>query len=458
MKSVEQANDTKKKVHFISLGCPKNLVDSEIMAGTLMKDGYDVVAEAEDADTVVVNTCGFVEDSKKESIQRILDMAQLKQDGKIKKIVVAGCLTQRYKNDLVDGLPEADLFVGSGEFQNIGKILKNHELGAKGKTFFNLPTYLQEESTPRVNSQPKHRAYLKISEGCMKRCAFCAIPLIRGNLQSRQITNVVNEAKLLAASGVEELIIISHDFTDYGWDIKRKNADAKESPVELLRELAKVDGIRWIRLLYLYPDGISDEMIDLIKNNDKFVKYFDMPLQHINNDVLKSMNRKMTKEEIVSVLTKIRQEIPDAVIRTQFIVGFPGETAEQFEDLLKFVSEQKFDRVGCFKYSPEENTPGGKMTNQIEDKIKDFRHDALMEIQQNISREKHKAFIGKTLEVVVEGHSEETELLLQGRMSQQAPEIDGVVLINDGQAEIGKFVKVRITDSMEYDLIGEIVD
>ncbi len=454
----EQTSDRKKKVHFISLGCPKNLVDSEIMAGTLMKDGYDVVGDADGADTVVVNTCGFVEDSKKESIQRILDMAQLKQDGKIKKIVVAGCLTQRYKNDLVEGLPEADLFVGSGEFQNIAKILKKHEQGEKGKTFFNLPTYLQEETTPRVNSQPKHRAYLKISEGCMKRCAFCAIPLIRGNLQSRHVTNIVNEAKLLAASGVEELIIISHDFTDYGWDIKRKNPEAKESPIELLRELAKVDGIRWIRLLYLYPDGITDEMIDLIKNNPKFVRYFDMPLQHINNDVLKSMNRKMTKEEIVSVLTKIRSEIPDAVIRTQFIVGFPGETAEQFEDLLKFVAEQKFDRVGCFKYSPEENTPGGKMQNQVEQKIKDFRHDALMEIQQNISREKHRSFIGKTLEVVVEGHSEETELLLQGRMSQQAPEIDGVVLINDGQAKIGQFVKVRITDSMEYDLIGEIVD
>ncbi len=462
MKTVEQKIEsplsTRKKVHFISLGCPKNLVDSEIMAGTLMNDGYDVVGDAEGADTVVVNTCGFVEDSKKESVQRILDMAQLKQDGKIKKIVVAGCLTQRYKNDLVEGLPEADLFVGSGEFQNIAKILKKHEQGDKGKTFFNLPTYLQEESTPRVNSQPKHRAYLKISEGCMKRCAFCAIPLIRGNLQSRHIKNIVNEAKLLAASGVEELIIISHDFTDYGWDIRRKDAKAKESPVELLRELATVEGIRWIRLLYLYPDGITDEMIELIKNNPKFVRYFDMPLQHINNDVLKSMNRKMTKEEIVSVLTKIRTEIPDAVIRTQFIVGFPGETAEQFEDLLKFVAEQKFDRVGCFKYSPEENTPGGKMANQVEEKIKDFRHDALMEIQQNISREKHKAFIGKTLEVVVEGHSEETELLLQGRMSQQAPEIDGVVLINDGQAKIGQFVKVRITDSMEYDLIGEIVD
>ena len=454
----ESQTATKKKVHFISLGCPKNLVDSEIMAGTLMMDGYDVVGDAEGADTVVVNTCGFVEDSKKESVQRILDMAQLKKDGKIKKIVVAGCLTQRYKNDLVEGLPEADLFVGSGEFQNIAKILKKHEQGDKVKTFFNLPTYLQEESTPRVNSQPKHRAYLKISEGCMKRCAFCAIPLIRGNLQSRHIKNIVNEAKLLAASGVEELIIISHDFTDYGWDLRKKDAAAKENPVELLRELATVDGIRWIRLLYLYPDGISDEMIELIKTNPKFVRYFDMPLQHINNDVLKSMNRKMTKEEIVSVLTKIRTEIPDAVIRTQFIVGFPGETAEQFEDLLKFIAEQKFDRVGCFKYSPEENTPGGKMANQVEEKIKDFRHDALMEIQQNISREKHKAFIGKTLEVVVEGHSEETELLLQGRMSQQAPEIDGVVLINDGQAKIGQFVKVRITDSMEYDLIGEIVD
>lgn len=449
---------TPKKVHFISLGCPKNLVDSEIMAGTLMKDGYNVVADAEEADTVVVNTCGFIEDSKKESIQRILDMAALKEEGKIKKIVVAGCLTQRYKTDLVEGLPEADLFVGSGEFQNIAKILKNHDEGEKKKTFFNLPTYLQEDSTPRVNSQPGHRAYLKISEGCMKRCAFCAIPLIRGNLQSRTMDNIVNEAKLLAASGVKELIIISHDFTDYGWDVRRKDPTAKESPVELLRRLAEVDGIKWIRLLYLYPDGITPEMIDLIKNNDKFVKYFDMPLQHINNEVLKRMNRKMTREEITTALELIRKEIPDAVIRTQFIVGYPGETQEHFEELLQFVAEQKFDRVGCFQYSPEENTPGGKMDQQVEDEIKQFRHDALMEVQQNISRDKHRAFIGKTVEVVVEGLSDETDLLLQGRTSQQAPEIDGVVLINDGQAKIGQFVKVLVTESMEYDLIGEIVE
>lgn len=456
MKTQSETNN--KKVHFISLGCPKNLVDSEIMAGTLIKDGYSVVSEAEDADTVVVNTCGFIEESKKESVQRILDMAELKQEGKIKKIVVAGCLTQRYKTDLVEGLPEADLFIGSGEFQNVAKILRNHELGEKKKTFFNLPTYLQEESTPRVNSQPKHRAYLKISEGCMKRCAFCAIPLIRGNLQSRKLDNIVNEAKLLAASGVKELIIISHDFTDYGLDLKRTDFAAKESPVELLRLLADVDGIKWVRLLYLYPDGITPEMIQLIKSNDKFVKYFDMPLQHINNNVLKRMNRKMTREEITAALNLIRNEIPEAVIRTQFIVGFPGETAEDFEELLKFVAEQKFDRVGCFQYSPEEGTPGGKMDKQVDDETKQKRHDAIMEVQQNISREKHKAFIGKTVEVVVEGFSEETDLLLQGRTSQQAPDIDGVVLINDGQAKVGEFVKVKITESMEYDLIGEIVE
>jgi len=446
-----------KKVHFISLGCPKNLVDSEIMAGTLMKDGYEVVGEADQADTVIVNTCGFIEDSKKESIQRILDMSDLKQEGKIKKVVVAGCLTQRYKNDLMEGLPEADLFVGSGEFQNISKILKNSDAGEKQKTFFNLPTYLQEEATPRVNSQPGHRAYLKISEGCMKRCAFCAIPLIRGNLQSRSIDAIVAEAKLLVAGGVKELIIISHDFTDYGFDIRRKDPTRKESPVELLRALDQVEGLQWIRLMYLYPDGITQEMVKLIAGSKKIVKYFDMPLQHINDSVLKSMNRKMTRDEIETALMNIREHIPDAVIRTQFIVGFPGETQEQFEELLNFVAEQQFDRVGCFKYSPEENTPGGRMDNQVDDETKDYRHDALMEVQQNISREKHRDFVGKTIEVIVEGFSEETDLLLQGRFWGQAPDIDGIILINDGEAQVGDMVKVHVTDSMEYDLIGEIV-
>ena len=456
MKQVESSKEN--KVHFISLGCPKNLVDTEIMVGTLMKDGYSIVGDEESADTVIINTGGFIEDSKRESIQKILEMGELKKQGKIKRLVVAGCLTQRYKSDIVDELPEADLFVGSGEFQNIDKILDENKKGSEKRTFFNLPTYLQDSSTPRVNTQPKHRAYLKISEGCLKRCAFCAIPLIRGNLQSRTIDNVVNEAKLLVAGGVKEIIIISHDFTDFGWDLKRKNPEAKESPYELLQALDKVEGLQWIRLLYLYPDGLDMETLKLIKNSKKIVKYFDMPLQHINNDVLKKMNRKMTKEEISEVVKNIRTLMPEAIIRTQFIVGFPGETEEQFAELVEFIKENEFDRVGCFSYSPEENTPAGKMQDQLDEETKQRRHDILMKTQQKISKKLQKRMIGKVLDVIVEGLSEETDLLLQGRNSQQAPEIDGVTLINSGTADVGQIVKVRITDSLEYDLIGEIVE
>ncbi len=458
MSQKQTQENSPKKVHFISLGCPKNLVDSEIMAGTLMKDGYEVVSDENEAETVIVNTCGFIEDSKKESIQRILEMSELKKNGKLKKLVVAGCLTQRYKDDLVEGLPEADLFVGSGEFQNISKILKSSESGSVKKTYFNLPTYLQESETPRVNSQPRHRAYLKISEGCMKRCAFCAIPLIRGNLQSRKIDNIVSEAKLLVAGGVQEIIVISHDFTDYGWDLKRKDPQASESPVALLKALAAVEGLRWIRLLYLYPDGITPEMIELFKSEPKLIPYFDMPLQHVNDRMLKQMNRKMTRAEIESVLSMIRKELPQAVIRTQFIVGFPGETEAEFEEILDFMTRQDFDRVGCFQYSPEEGTPGGKMEDQIDEETKSRRWNAVMSVAQRIGLEKNKKFLGQTLDVVVEGYSEETELLLQGRFWGQAPDIDGVVLINEGEAQIGDFVKVKITETMEYDLLGGIVE
>lgn len=452
------STDGLKKVHFVSLGCPKNLVDSEIMLGQMMKQGYVVTDAPEDAETIVVNTCGFIEDAKKESIQKVLEMAGYKETGKAKNLVVAGCLTQRYKEDLVEGLPEADLFVGSGEFQKIAEILKAREEGSTEKRYFNLPTYLQQEDTPRVNSGPAYRAYLKISEGCLKRCAFCAIPKIRGNLQSRKLGSIVSEAKLLAAGGVKEINIISHDFTDYGWDLRRKDDAAIERPEELLRQISDVKGLQWIRLLYLYPDGITDEMIEVIKTRPNLVKYFDMPLQHVSNRVLKSMNRKMTREEITERLARIRSEIPEAVIRTQFIVGFPGETEEDFQELLEFVREQRFDRVGCFQYSPEDNTAGGKMDGQIDEETKQRRHDELMELQLEISREKHQAFIGKTVPVLVEGLSDETELLLQGRMSQQAPEIDGVVLINDGTAEVGEIVNVRITESHDYDLVGEIVN
>lgn len=446
-----------KSVHFVSLGCPKNLVDSEMMLGSLSGDGYNVAAHPEEAQTVVINTCGFIEDSKKESIQKILEATSLKEKGVVEKVVVTGCLVQRYKDDLVNEIPEVDLFIGSGEFQNINKILKNYEEGNQQKKFFNLPTFLQESETPRINSQPKHRAYLKISEGCLKRCAFCAIPHIRGNLQSRKLNSIVAEAEKLANAGVKELLIISHDFTDFGWDLRRKDPLSVESPENLLLALEKVDGIKWIRLLYLYPDRISDEMLSIIKNSKKIVKYFDIPLQHISTSVLKSMNRKMTKEDIVLVLNKIRSEIPDAVIRTQFILGFPGETDADFNELLEFVKEQKFDRVGAFQYSQEEGTVAGKMTNQIDEKVKKKRHDILMKAQNKISENIMKAHIGKTYTVVVEGYSEETDLLLQGRNSFQAPDIDGVTLINSGTAKVGDFVQVKITDALDYDLVGEIV-
>ena len=452
-----KTSSKKRKVHFISLGCPKNLVDSEMMIGSLSKADYEITQDAEDAETIIVNTCGFIEDAKKESLSTIFEMSRMKEEGKLKQLVVAGCLTQRYKDSLVDDLPEADVFVGSGEFQNIVKILDENRLDSTKKRFFNLPTYLQQENTPRINSQLPHRAYLKISEGCLKRCAFCAIPKIRGNLQSRSLDNVVNEAKLLVAGGVKEINVISHDFTDYGWDLRRKDPENMASPVELLRKLSDIKGLEWIRVLYLYPDGITPEMVKLVKEKNNLVKYFDMPLQHINNEMLKRMNRKMTKEVIVEAVNTIRREIPDAVIRTQFIVGFPGETEEAFQELLDFVKEQEFDRVGCFKYSPEEGTAGGKMTDQIDEDIKEDRFHRLMSLQLPISKKKHKKMIGQIVEVIVEGESEESELLLKGRTTQQAQDIDGIVYINEGDAKIGDIVKVEITDAMEYDLIGSIV-
>ncbi len=454
---MKEVREPSKKVHFVSLGCPKNLVDTEIMLGSLMRDGYQVVEQAEDADTVIVNTCGFIEASKQESLDKLMEMAALKKSGGVQKVIAAGCLTQRYKDDLVEGLPEADLFVGSGQFQNIAKILRDSKAGNTEKKFFHLPTYLQEDSTPRVNSQPRHRAYLKISEGCKKRCAFCAIPLIRGDLQSRGLKSILSESKLLVAGGVKELIVISHDFTDFGWDLRKQNAEAKESPDELLRVLADESGAEWIRVLYLYPDGVSRETLRLIREKQNLVKYFDMPLQHISSEVLKNMNRRMTREKIETTLDDIRAQIPEAVLRTQFIVGYPGETETHFEELLKFVEQTKFDRVGCFMYSQEESTKAGTLPNQVDEATKQRRHDTLMELQQGISNTKQKLWIGRTIEVMVEGVSEETDLLLVGRHSQQAPDIDGVTYINDGEAKIGDLVRVEVTDAMDYDLVGGIV-
>ena len=449
--SITQDSSPSKGLHMISLGCPKNLVDSEIMLGQLLKDGYKITDDPEQAETIVINTFSFIDEAKQESVQKILEAAELKGQGSLKNLVVTGCLVQRYKQDLIDELPEVDVFIGSGEFQNIHKII-----GSDKKDNFHLPTYLQDEATPRVNTEPFYRAYLKISEGCLKRCAFCAIPKIRGNLKSRRLESIINEAKLLVAGGVQEINVISHDFTDYGWDLRRQDKAAQESPFELLKALSEVPGLKWVRVLYLYPDGITSEMIDLIRDKQSLVPYFDMPLQHINDQMLQSMNRQMTGSEIKAVLQKIRAKIPGAVIRTQFIVGFPGETEEMFEELLEFIREQKFDRVGCFQYSPQEGTSGFKIPETVSQEEKQKRFDKLMTTQMEISRQMHRRFIGQTVEVVVDGESEETELLLQGRMSTQAPNIDGVVLINEGEAKVGEIVRVRITDSHDYDLIGAI--
>lgn len=443
----------KKAIHMVSLGCPKNLVDSEMMLGALRKKGYEVTDDPEKADTVIVNTCSFLDDSKKESLEKILEVADLKEKGSLDKLVVAGCLVQRYKDDLVTELPEVDHFVGSGSFPEIAQIIESPN---PVKEHFHLPTFLQQDSTPRLNSEPFYRAFLKISEGCMKRCSFCAIPKIRGNLQSRTVQSVVNEAKLLVAGGVREVNVISHDFTDYGWDLRRKGQS--DSPYLLLEALSQVKGLDWIRLLYLYPDGLSPEIIKLMAKQPNLVPYFDMPLQHINNGVLKEMNRKMTREVIEETLGNIRTHIPDAVFRTQFIVGFPGETEEAFKELLEFLSEQRFDRVGCFKYSPQEGTTGFRKPNQIDEAIKEERYHRLMSLQQEISRENHEKFVGKVVPVIIDGVSEESELLLQGRMATQAPGVDGVVLINDGTAEPGQMVFVEVTDSHDYDLVGAIVE
>jgi len=441
-----------EKVHLISLGCPKNLVDSEIMAGVLQKDGYEIVGEAEQADTVVINTCGFIGTAREESIAKILETSELKGKGQLKRMVVAGCLSQRYQSELVKELPEVDLFIGSGEFQRIDQIFRAADQGSPEREFFHLPTFLQQDSTPRVNSGSVYSAYLKISEGCKKRCAFCAIPVIRGPLQSRTFAGVISEAELLVAGGVREINVVSHDFTDFGLDL-----DIKDGPARLLEGLSDIRGLDWIRVLYLYPDGVNSRLIDVIKERSNLVKYFDMPLQHINDRVLRRMNRKMTRLEISKVLDQIRSRIPDAVIRTQFIVGFPGETESEFDELIQFIQIQKFDRVGCFIYSPEEKTGAYRMSGLVDEETKQRRFNILMETQKEISFKRNKQFIGKTLPVLIEGYSEETELLLKGRSSQQAPDIDGIVYVNKGQAQEGDIVSVLITESHDYDLVGEIV-
>lgn len=443
----------KFKVSLVSLGCPKNLVDAEVMLGHLPLDRYEIVTDESQADIIVVNTCSFINDAKEESIDTILEVADLKQSGACQLLVVSGCLPQRYKEQLAEQLPEVDLFMGTAEAPRIVELIERQLQSNHTGSEIGVPDYLYDHETPRVNSSPYYTSYIKIADGCNNHCSYCIIPQLRGSLRSRSVVSVVEEARLLAAKGVREINLIAQDITAYGAD--RTDGARIET---LLKELVMVDEIDWIRLLYAYPDGISDELIELIATEEKICNYLDIPLQHVDDQILAQMNRRVNEQQIRQLLARLRSRIPDLTLRTSFIVGFPGESREQFDKLLRFVKEGHFERVGVFRYSREEGTAAATLEGQVPAASKKSRHKRLMTAQARVSFNKNRALVGRVETVLVEGYSEETDLLLKGRSARQAPDVDGQYLITAGQANIGELVQLKITDSSEYDLIGEIVE
>jgi ribosomal protein S12 methylthiotransferase len=433
-------------VSMITLGCPKNLVDSEVMMGILAREGYVFTPNPEEAKIIVVNTCGFIGPSQDESIDTILEMADKKRNGKCEKLVVTGCLVQRYPGELAKEMPEVDLFVGTGEFQKLPELMGSPLREAVGR-----PEFVYDALTPRIhNGGPT--AYVKIAEGCDQKCTFCIIPTLRGLHRSRRPEDIEQEVRDLVARGVEEIILVSQDSSAYGRDLDEPTTLAK-----LLRRLDEVEGARWVRVMYLYPKQFDDDLIDILAHGKRVLPYIDMPLQHISDPVLKAMRRGTREAATRELIAKLRERIPNLIFRTTFIVGFPGETAEDFEKLNDFVAEGHFDRVGVFRYCKEDGTPAGTMEGQVPERTKSQRYKKLMKTQQVISHRRNQALVGKEFDVLVEGVSEETDLLLRGRFYGQAPEIDGVVLINDGVAEAGKFHRVRITEAHPYDIVGAVV-
>ena len=441
------------KIGLISLGCSKNLVDSENILGFLInKRGFELVEDLSIADIIVVNTCAFIGDAKEESIEAILEAAQYKQNGSLKKIIVAGCLSERYRDELIKEIPEIDAVMGTGDIDKIGEIVDSI-LDDKKPVVVGSQDFLPNSHTERVLTTYPHTAYLKISEGCDKRCTYCIIPSLRGDLRSRSIEDIVEEARNLAKSGVKELNLLAQESTEYGLDNYKEKALAK-----LLKELVKVEGIEWIRTYYMYPNSITDELIEVMKNEPKICKYFDVPIQHISDEILQKMARAKSGDYIRSILGRIRGAIPDAVIRTTVIVGFPGETEEQFEELKDFIEEFKFDYVGVFKYSREEDTVAYNLPNQVPEEIKEKRWAELTNLQADIAERKNEQFIGQEVEVMIDGISSESEYMLEGRTRGQALEIDGKVLTNDGTAKAGDIVKVKIEQNFQYDFIGPIIE
>lgn len=444
------------KIGVVSLGCPKNLVDSETMLGLIHEENYEITNDPSEAEIIIVNTCGFIESAKEESINTILQMAEYKKSGSCKYIIVTGCLSQRYAEELFNELPEADAIAGVEVYDEIGSIIKRV---MNGERFIMLERskpdviYTSKESfLPRILTTPSYTAYLKIAEGCDNCCSYFAIPKIRGPYRSKPMEQVLKEAKALAANGVKELIVVAQDTTRYGEDLP----GGKLLLADLLKELNKIESLKWIRVMYCYPNNFTDELIETFASLDKVCKYVDLPLQHASNRLLASMNRYDTREEVETLLAKLRKRIPGIVIRTTFIVGFPGETDADFEELKEFVEQQRFENAGVFAYSQEEGTVAGAMPNQIPDEIKQERYHELMALQAQISEEIHKDTEGQTLEVLVEGIEEDGSGLHYGRSYREAPDIDGLVFIeNPGDIEPGCFIKVNILQGFTYESVGE---
>ncbi len=435
------------KIGFVSLGCSKNLVDTEMMIGLFKNNNYEIVNNPKDAEIILINTCGFIESAKEEGINTILEMSQYKKTGKCKYLIVTGCLVQRYKKELVKALPEVDLFITIDEYNNIWERIENI-IDKEDKKTINCLKYMD-----RVVTTGNTTAYLKIAEGCSNRCTYCAIPYIRGPYISRSMEDILKEAKTLAKKGYKEIIVIAQDTTKYGIDLY-----GEPKLVELLDKLSKIEEFKWIRFLYAYPETITNDLIQLVKTNDKICKYFDIPIQHISDAVLKRMNRKSNGNTIKKLIQSIREEIPDVVIRTSLIVGFPGETKEDFEELYKFVKETKFDKLGTFMYSKEDGTPAARLKEQIHHMTKKSRYNKIMELQQKNSNENLQKYIGKELDVLIEDITFDGKYYV-GRTEFDVPDMDGIVYVkNNKKLEIGTFVKCKITAKQEYDLIASVAN
>jgi ribosomal protein S12 methylthiotransferase len=439
-----------KTFRLVSLGCAKNLVDSEVMLGILQERGWTPISE-EEADVVIINTCGFIRAAQEESIDAILAATAAKERGRCGRVVVAGCLPQLFNRDLAAALPEADLFVGTGEFHRIADLLEGCGTKRARKVFVRPPRYLYDHRTPRVLTSQPGSAYIKIAEGCSNRCAYCMIPRIRGRLRSRTIPSILLEARAAVGSGTKEINLIAQDTTAYGKD--RGKADL----VPLLRRLARVEGLAWIRLLYAHPAHLTPELIRLIRDEGKICRYLDLPLQHIDDRVLQAMNRPVSGALVRDLLNRLREEVPDISLRTSLMVGFPGESERSFARLLDFVSETRFDHLGVFRYSPEEGTPAAAMKRQVPEAVKEERYHRIMALQKEISREKQKQFLEKNLSVLIERRGQSADILWEGRSERQAPEVDGLVFMTKGKARPGEMVEVKIRKAGVYDLYGEIL-